>query len=122
MEFHYDDVQEDILIIKADGDLNSETADEFVESIGKLVDAGLHSIIIDCSGLDYISSSGLGMLVRLHKRMDEKIGDVKIASVKSLIVNVLRMTRLNKVFSIYPDVESARQAFKVEKKTPIIFR
>ena len=122
MEFHYDDVQEDILIIKADGDLNAETADEFVESIGKLVDAGLHSIIIDCSGLDYISSSGLGMLVRLHKRMDEKIGDVKIASVKSLIVNVLRMTRLNKLFSIYPDVESARQAFKVEKKTPIIFR
>ena len=122
MEFHYDDVQEDILIIKADGDLNAETADEFVESIGKLVDAGLHSIIIDCSGLDFISSSGLGMLVRLHKRMDEKIGDVKIASVKSLIVNVLRMTRLNKVFSIYPDVESARQAFKVEKKTPIIFR
>ena len=122
MEFHYDDVQEDILIIKADGALNAETTDEFVESIGKLVDAGLHSIIIDCSGLDFISSSGLGMLVRLHKRMDEKIGDVKIASVKSLIVDVLRMTRLNKVFSIYPDVESARQAFKVEKKTPIIFR
>ena len=122
MEFHYDDVQEDILIIKADGDLNSETADEFVESIGKLVDAGLHSIIIDCSGLDNISSSGLGMLVRLHKRMDEKIGDVKIASVKGLIVSVLRMTRLDKMFSIYPDVESARQAFKVEKKTPIIFR
>ena len=122
MEFHYDNVQEDILIIKADGDLNAETADAFVESVGKLVDAGLHSIIIDCSGLDYISSSGLGMLVRLHKRMDEKIGDVKIASVKSLIVNVLRMTRLNKVFSVYPDVESARRAFKVEKKTPIIFR
>ncbi len=122
MEFHYDDVQEDILIIKADGDLNAETAEEFVESIGKLVDAGLHSIIIDCSELDHISSYGLGVLVRLHKRMDEKIGDVKIASVKSLIVDVLRMTRLNKVFSVYPDVESARQAFKVKTKTPIIFR
>ncbi len=122
MEFHYDDVQEDILIIKADGDLNAETADEFVESIGKLVDAGLRSIIIDCSELDHISSCGLAVLVRLHRRMEEKIGDVKIAAVKSLIVNVLRMTRLNKVFSIYPDVESARQAFKVEKKTPIIFR
>ena len=110
MEIHYDDVQQDILIIKADGDLNAATADEFVESIGKLVDAGLHSIIIDCSELDHISSYGLGVLVRLHKRMDEKIGDVKIASVKSLIVDVLRMTRLNKVFSVYPDVESARQA------------
>jgi anti-sigma B factor antagonist len=122
MEIHYDDVQEDILIVKADGDLNADTADAFVEKIGKLIDAGLHSIIIDCSELDHISSYGLGVLVRLHKRMDEKIGDVKIASVKGLIANVLKMTRLNKVFSIYPDVESARAAFKVEKKTPIIFR
>jgi anti-sigma B factor antagonist len=122
MEFHYDDVREDILIIKADGDLNAQTAEAFVESIGKLIDAGLHSIIIDCSDLDHISSYGLGVLVRLHRRMDEKVGDVKIAGVKSLIVSVLRMTRMDKLFSIYPDVESARQAFKVVKKTPIIFR
>lgn len=122
MEFHYDDVQENILIIKADGDLNSQTADALVESTGKLIDAGLHSIIIDCSELDNISSYGLGVLVRLHKRMDEKIGDVKIASVKGLVANILRITRMNKLFAIYPDVESARKAFTVEKKTPIIFR
>ncbi|MHC4209659.1 MAG: STAS domain-containing protein [Planctomycetota bacterium] len=122
MEFHYDDVQENILIIKADGDLNSQTADALVESTGKLIDAGLHSIIIDCSELDNISSYGLGVLVRLHKRMDEKIGDVKIAAVKGLVANILRLTRMNKLFAIYPDVESARKAFTVEKKTPIIFR
>jgi anti-sigma B factor antagonist len=122
MEFRYDDVQENILIIKADGDLNSKTADALVESVGKLIDAGLHSIIIDCSELDQISSYGLGVLVRLHKRMDEKIGDVKIASVKGLVANILRITRMNKLFAIYPDVESARKAFTVEKKTPIIFR
>lgn len=122
MEFHYDDVQENILIIKADGDLNAHTADELVESVGKLIDAGLHSIIIDCSELDQISSYGLGVLVRLHRRMDEKVGDVKIASVKGLVANILRLTRMNKLFEMYPDVESARKAFTVEKKTPIIFR
>jgi anti-sigma B factor antagonist len=122
MEFHYDDVQEGVLIVKADGGLNAQTADEFVKSIEKLVDAGLRSIIIDCSDLDHISSYGLGVLVRLHRRMHEKIGDVKIASVQSRIVDVLRVARLNKLFAIYPDVESARQAYKVEKKTPIIFR
>jgi anti-sigma B factor antagonist len=122
MEFHFDDVQEGVLILKADGGLNAQTADQFVESIGKLVDAGLRSIIVDCSALDDISSFGLGVLVRLHRRMDEKIGDVKIASVKSRIVDVLRLTRLTKLFAIYPDVESARQAYKAEKKTPIIFR
>ena len=122
MEFRYDDVQGDILIIKADGGLNAKTADKAVDSIGKLVDAGLHSIIIDCSELDHISRYGLSVLMRLNRRMDEKVGDVKIASVKSAVVNALRVTRLNKMFSIYPDVESARQAFQVKKKTPIIFR
>ena len=122
MEICYDDVQDNVLIIKASGKLNSQTADEFVESIGKMVDIRLWNIIVDCSELDHISSYGLGVLIRLHKQMDDKLGDIKIASAKGLIVDVLRLTRLDKLFKIYPDVESARKAFTNVKKTPIIFR
>ncbi len=122
MEICFDDVQDNVLIIKASGKLNSQTADEFVESIGKMVDIRLWNIIVDCSELDHISSYGLGVLIRLHKQMDDKLGDIKIASAKGLIVDVLRLTRLDKLFKIYPDVESARKAFKKVKKTPIIFR
>ena len=122
MEICFDDVQDNVLILKASGTLNSQTADEFVESIGKMVDIRLWNIIVDCSELDHISSYGLGVLVRLHKQMDNKLGDIKIASAKGLIVDVLRLTRLDKLFKIYPDVESARKAFTKVKKTPIIFR
>ncbi len=122
MEIRYDDVQNDILIIKADGSLNDQTAEDFVESIGKLVDAKLRKIVIDCSELDHISSHGLGVLVRLHQQMNERAGDVKIAAVKGLIASVLRMTRLNKMFEIYPDVESACRAYTEDKKLPHIFR
>jgi anti-sigma B factor antagonist len=122
MEIRYDDVQENILIIKADGTLNSQTADQFLESIEKMVGAGLWDIIVDCSELEHLSSYGLGVLVLLHRRMGEGLGAIKIASAKGLIVDVLRLTRLNKLFEIYPDVQSAREAFKKVKKTPIIFR
>ncbi len=122
MEFYYDEVQEDVLIVKADGGLNSRTADQFVESLEKMVDGGLRKIVVDCSKLEHISSYGLGVLIRLHKRLDEKAGDVKFASVKGLIVEVLRLTRLNKLFAMYPDVQTARMAFKEDKKPPIIFR
>ncbi len=122
MEICFDDVQDNVLIIKASGKLNSQTADEFVESIGKMVDVRLWNIIVDCSELDHLSSYGLGVLVRLHRQMDDKLGEIKIASAKGLIVDVLRLTRLDKLFKIYPDVESARKAFTKVKKTPIIFR
>ncbi len=122
MEICFDEVQDNVLIIKASGTLNSQTADQFVESIGKMVDVRLWNIIVDCSELDHLSSYGLGVLVRLHKQMDNKLGEIKIASAKGRIVDILRLTRLNKLFEIYPDVQSARQAFKKVKKTPIIFR
>ncbi len=112
MEFYYDDVDSEVLVIKADGGLNARTAEGFVEDLEKLVDAGLRKIIVDCSELDYISSFGLGVLIRLHGRLARHGGNVKIASVKGMIVEVMRLTKLNKLFEIYPDVSRARLAFR----------
>lgn len=112
MEFYPDEIDNDVLIIKADGGLNSSTAEQFVQSIVKLVDAGIKKIIVDCEELDYISSYGLGVLVRLHARMKRDSGDVKIASVGGLLPDILQVTGLSKLFKIYPDVNRARLAFR----------
>ncbi len=112
MEFYYDDVDGDVMVIRTDGGLNASTADQFVASIEKLVDAGLRKIIVDCGRLEYISSYGLGVLVQLHRRIARHGGDVKIAAVTGVIVDVLRLTRLNRVLAIYPDVARARLAFR----------
>ncbi len=112
MEFYYDEIDNDVLIITADGGLNADTSEQFILSIEKLVDAGLKKMIVDCDKLDYISSYGLGMLVRLHNRMKRHGGDVKIASVKGALPDVLKVTGLNKLFEIYPDVNRARLAFR----------
>ncbi len=119
MEFYYDEIDGDVLIIGADGGLNAQTADQFATSIEKLVDAGLKKIIVDCAKLDYISSYGLGVLIRLHRRMKRHGGDVKIASVKSLIAEVLAITRVNTFLDIYPDVNRARLAFRPKQESAV---
>ena len=119
MEFYYDEIDGDVLIIGADGGLNAQTADQFATSIEKLVDAGLKKIIVDCAKLDYISSYGLGVLIRLHRRMKRHGGDVKIASVKSLIAEVLAITRVNTFLDIYPDVNRARLAFRPKQESEV---
>ena len=112
MEFYYHEIDPAVLVVRADGGLNADTAEQFVESIEKLVDAGLKKLIVDCTRLDHISSYGLGVLVRLHGRMKRHGGDVKFSSVRSVLADVLAVTRLMQLFEIYPDTDRARLAFR----------
>jgi anti-anti-sigma factor len=62
--------------------------------------------------LTYISSYGIGTLVRLHNRLKKYGGHVKIASPPGMVLQALTMTRMGKVFEIYPDVDQARLGFR----------
>ena len=122
MEFCFDNVQDNVLIVKATGKLNSKAAGQFRESIGKMVEIRLWNIIVDCSELENLSIYGMWVLARLHRQVEDKHGDVKIAAASGLIASTLCRTRLNGLFKIYPDVPSACKAFKKVKKTPLILR
>jgi len=112
LEFYYHDVDGDVLILAADGGINAANSAQFVDDLEKVVRAGVTKLIVDCAKIRYISSSGLGTLIRLHKRMCEGGGDVRLAAVDSAIVRMLEITRLNLVFHIYPTVDEARAAFR----------
>ena len=112
MEFYYHEIDNDVLIVSADGGINKGTSREFVEKVLDLIETGTPKIIIDCSKLTFISSYGLGVLLRLHKRAKKVGGEVKIASVHSRIVGLLKITRLNSVFGVCEDVNRARLEFR----------
>ena len=81
MDFYYATVQNDVLIIRADGGLNADTADQFLKELGSLIEGGMKKIIVDCENLEYVSSYGLGVLVRLHTKMAKSGGDVRLFDV-----------------------------------------
>ena len=88
-----------------------------MQQIETLVDAGLRHLIIDCTRLTSISSYGLGVLIRLHKRMKTRGGDVKLCGVRGIIPQVLQVTKLDRMFQLYPDVDRARLAFRPRTAT-----
>ncbi len=112
MEFYYHDVDKDVLILSADGGLIAATADQFAGELDQLVQLGCRKLIVDCTRLTYISSYGLGVLVRLHKKLASRGGDVKLAAIAGAIPKLLSMVRLDRVFEIYPTVDEAREAFR----------
>jgi anti-sigma B factor antagonist len=112
MEFFFHELDKSILILSADGGLNADTAHEFVQQLETLIDTGVKQIIVDCTRLDYISSYGVALLVRLHGKLAKHGGDVKIAAPHSRVLQVLTVMKMGQVFDIYPDVNQARLAFK----------
>lgn len=85
---------------------NSETLKEFLQELGKRE----HKVLIDCSALEYISSTGLGALLVLLKLIQNKNGTLRLFCVSPRIVEVFKISGFDKFFPIFPSLESARLA------------
>jgi anti-anti-sigma factor len=112
IEFYYHEIDRDVLVLSADGGLNADTADAFVSQLEALVEVGLTKIIIDCGNLAYISSYGIGVLLRLHKKLRKHGGDIKVAAPQSIVLKTMTVLRMGSMFEIYADVDRARLAFR----------
>lgn len=112
MDFYYHDTDSGVLVLTADGGLNAQTAEQFVKELEHVVAAGIYRLIVDCSKLEYVSSYGVGVLIRLHKRLAKVGGDVKLANIHSRVVGLLSTLKIDAFFDIYPDVDRARLAFR----------
>jgi anti-sigma B factor antagonist len=119
MEFFFHETDRNVLILSADGGLNAETAAEFVGQLEDLVEGGVSQIIIDCARLDYISSYGVAVLLRLHNKLARHGGNVKVAAPVSRVLQVLGLLRMGKIFDIYPDVNQARLSFREKQNTGV---
>jgi anti-sigma B factor antagonist len=112
METYLGEADERVIVIVADGGLNSGTAAQIEEVVQRAVDCGMRGVIVDCSKLDILSSAGLGRLLMLHKRMKQHGGEVRIAGLQGMAVQVLRLAKLDGIFQLYPDVAQARLSFR----------
>ena len=81
-------------------------------SLKALIDSEPRSqFVLDFDGVNYLSSSALGMLISLQKKVAMKGGKLKLSGIKDSIMEVFRITKLDEVFDIYKDEEAAVEAF-----------
>jgi anti-sigma B factor antagonist len=73
-----------------------------------LVAEGRTEIILDLSDVSFMDSSGLAALVSGLKATREAGGWFRVAGVTENVRSVFSLTMLDKVFELYPDVDSAR--------------
>ena len=64
-------------------------------------------IILDFINVKFLSSSVLGLLIRVSKKIYEEDGELRLCNIDPKIYEVFKITRLTKVFDIFTDVTSA---------------
>lgn len=68
-------------------------------------------MLLSFKNVEHLSSAALGMLITLHKNVAEKKGKLKFSDITPQIYEVFKITRLNKMFSIYGTAREALADF-----------
>jgi anti-sigma B factor antagonist len=93
--------------LSVQGEVDVYTAPQFREQLIQLVDQGQRQILVDLEGVEFLDSTGLGVLVGGLKRVRSQDGDLALVCTQRRILKVLEITGLTKVFTIYDAVDAA---------------
>ena len=92
--------QDGIAVVDLQGPrLDAANADSFKNDLKELIDSGQMRIVLDFEKIQFMDSSGLGAIVGCLKYMGAE-GTIEIARPSDTIMKILKLTRMNKVFTI----------------------
>ena len=94
-------------VVEVGGEIDVYTAPKLRETIVSLVDAGQYDLVIDLERVEFLDSTGLGVLVGGLKRVRTHDGSLSLVCTQERLLKIFRITGLTKVFEIHPDVASA---------------
>lgn len=94
-------------VIEVVGEIDVYTAPRLREVIADIVAEGHHSLIVDVQKVDFLDSTGLGVLVGGLKRVRAHDGSLDVICTRERLLKIFDITGLRKVFGIYDSVEAA---------------
>lgn len=101
---------DNLLLINVDGRIDFSNTQEFEDALLPLVEKvnGENAkVLIDLSGVPYMSSAGLRVLMLAAKKLRRKESDIVIAALSPMLQEVFRISRFDKIFKIFSSVQDA---------------
>jgi len=95
------DAAGDWTVVRASGELDVATAPQLRERLTTLIDdGGATRVVVDLEDVDFVDSTGLGVLVGALRRAREGGGEVRLVCTNHRILKVFEATGLHEVFTI----------------------
>jgi anti-anti-sigma factor len=88
--------------------INEISINQIGEQLNSLIEkTEKPKMVLNFEGVSHMSSSALGMLILLHKKIREKHGQLRLCCIQPAVFEVFVITRLNEVLKISPDQQDA---------------
>ncbi|HEX8008411.1 MAG TPA: STAS domain-containing protein [Trebonia sp.] len=94
-------------VVEISGEIDVYTAPRLRETLVSLVEAGNYRLIVDMEGVEFLDSTGLGVLVGGLKRVRAHDGGIDLVCTQGRILRIFRITGLSRVFNIFGTVSEA---------------
>ncbi|OGH56495.1 MAG: hypothetical protein A3G34_11485 [Candidatus Lindowbacteria bacterium RIFCSPLOWO2_12_FULL_62_27] len=99
----------DITVIKLFGSVDAQTAPLFEKEAMAAVGKGKKKVLVDCAGLDFISSAGIGVFMVILSEVEAE-GFLRVMNLSDEVYESFEILGINEVMEIYKDEKDARRA------------
>lgn len=112
MKLNITEIDEVVVLELAEKIMGGPDATLLNDKLHELIEAGKTKLVANLAKVEWMNSSGLGILIGGLTTMRNSGGDLKLAKVTERIQSLLMITKLLAVFETYNDVDVAVKSFK----------
>jgi anti-sigma B factor antagonist len=94
-------------VLEVGGEIDVYTAPQLRERLIALVEDGARQVVVDLNRVEFLDSTGLGVLVGALKRLRGVNGDLSLVCAQERLLKIFRITGLDRVFTIHESVDAA---------------
>jgi anti-sigma B factor antagonist len=95
------------LILDVAGEIDVYTAPQLRERLIALVEGGARQVVVNLDRVEFLDSTGLGVLVGALKRLRGVGGELLLVCAQERLLKIFRITGLDRVFTLYESVDAA---------------
>ncbi|HOT46971.1 MAG TPA: STAS domain-containing protein [Spirochaetota bacterium] len=106
---HYDSF---VVRVMAADVLDMDSAGDLRVFLRTLIGGGVTKIAVDMTGLDFIDSSGIGVLIEAAKHLRQRGGDVALLAVPERVRVIVQPVRLNRFIKMFDTVDEVKNFFR----------
>jgi len=103
---------DEVTVIYPRGYVNAHTVRLFESEIQRSLDKQRFKIVVNCQGLAYIASAGLGAIMGAIEEIRENGGDLRIAELNETVRNIFEILGFSHLYHIYPSEMDAIVSFR----------
>ena len=100
-----------VLVLRISGRLDALSSEETERLVAKLIANGENQLLFDFTGVDYLSSAGMRMLLSAYKKLKAASGKMAVCSVGDGVMDILKMSGFDEILNVYSKEEDALKVF-----------